>query len=149
MVLEKANEVLDGIRNRLTNILGSEGGLYFDDLTVDQKKTFVDTLIKKNIGIDQVGALRDSGKYIQYVPFEFLLYLYQSTTESFFGGGIWTTRLASTDDSLIDKELVDHIKQYRNSLETVVYYARDRYDDELTLRQVLLAIEFLQNRLVE
>ena len=154
MVLEKANEVLDGIRNRLSNILGSEGGLYFDDLTADQKKSFVDTLIKKNIGIEQVGTLRDSGKYIQYVPFEFLLYLYQTTTESFFGGGIWTTKLASAEDSLIESELIEHInekikQQYRNSLETVVYFARDKYDDELTLRQVLLAIEFLQNRLVE
>ena len=154
VVLKKAIDLLDAIRVHIADKLGSDAAYFFDDLTPDQKKSLTDTLIKKNIDLAQIGNLKATGKYILYAPFDFLLNLYSASTESFFNGGIWSTSLSNGEDGLLDPEIVEHInnkikQQYRNSMEDVVNYARDKYDDDLTLRRVQLSIEFLQKKLVE
>jgi hypothetical protein len=123
-------------------------------MTPDQKKALTDILIKKNIDLTSIADLKKSGEYILYAPYGFLLNLYTVTTNDFFDGGVWNKKLSSSADGLLDQEIVDHAnnkikQQYRNSLEDIINFARDKYDDELTLRRVQMSIEFLQTELVE
>lgn len=154
VVWSKAVELLENIKEHISATLGNEASYYFDDLTGEQKKALTDTLIKKSIDLTEIGALKESGKYIVYAPFDFLLTLYSACTDSFFNGGVWSVPLSDGNDGLLDQETIDHVnnkikQQFRNSLEDVVNFARDKYDDELTLRRVQLSIDFLQKRLVE
>lgn len=154
VVYGKAIETLDSIRDHIAKKLGAEAAQYFDDMTPDQKKALTDTLIKKNIDLTQIATLKTTGEYILYAPYSFLLSLYVSSTDDFFGNGVWSKKLSSSADGLLDQDVVDHAnnkikQQYRNSLEDIVNFARDKYDDELTLRRVQLSIEFLQTGLVE
>ena len=154
IVLSKAVELLDSIKERIADTLGTDGSFYFDDLTVEQKKALTDMLIKKGVDLTQIGSMKDTGKYILYAPYDFLLSLYSSCTDSFFNGGVWSVGLSDVSSGLLDQDTIDHVnnkikQQYRNSLEDIVNFARDKYDDELTLRRVQLSIEFLQKRLVE
>lgn len=153
-VYAKAIEMLDAIREHISKKLGAEAAQYFDDMTPDQKKALTDTLIKKNIDLTTIAELKKSGEYILYAPYGFLLNLYTSSTDEFFDGGVWNKKLSSSADGLLDQEIVDHAnnkikQQYRNSLEDIVNFVRDKYDDELTLRRVQMSIEFLQTELVE
>lgn len=154
LVLSKAIDLLESIKERIASALGSDGAFYFDDLTVEQKKALTDMLIKKGVDLTQIGVMKDTGKYILYAPYDFLLSLYSSCTDSFFNGGVWSVGLSDGSGGLLDQDTIDHVnnkikQQYRNSLEDIVNFARDKYDDELTLRRVQLSIEFLQKRLVE
>lgn len=153
-VYGKAIETLDAIREHIARKLGTEAAQYFDELTPDQKKALTDTLIKKNIDLTTIAELKKSGEYILYAPYGFLLNLYAASTDEFFDGGVWSKKLSSSADGLLDQDIVDHAnnkikQQYRNSLEDIVNFARDKYDDELTLRRVQMSIEFLQTELVE
>lgn len=153
-VLTKTIELLEIIRERITDRLGNDASYYFDDLTSDQKKTMTETMIKKGIDIAQIGQLKDSGKYILYTPYEFLLNLYSSCTDLFFNCGIWNVTLSSAEKGLLDADVVEHInnkikQQYRNSLEDVINFAHDKYDDTLIISRVQMSVEFLQKRLVE
>ena len=154
IVYSKVIETLDAVRDHIAKKLGTEAAQYFEDLTPEQKKSLTDTLIKKNIDLTQIATLKATGEYILYAPYSFLLSLYSSTTDEFFGGGVWYKKLSSSADGLLDQDVVDHAnskikQQYRNSLEDIVNFARDKYDDELTLRRVQLSVEFLQIGLVE
>ena len=153
-VYSKAIETLDTIREHIARKLGAEAAQYFDEMTPDQKKALTDTLIKKNIDLTTIAELKKSGEYILYAPYGFLLNLYAASTDEFFDGGVWSKKLSSSADGLLDQDIVDHAnnkikQQYRNSLEDIVNFARDKYDDELTLRRVQMSIEFLQTELVE
>ncbi len=154
IVYAKAVEMLDAIKDHITKKLASEAAQYFDEMSGEQKKALTDTLIKKNIDLTTIAALKASGEYILYAPYNFLLNLYSSSTNEFFNGGVWNKKLSSSADGLLDQEIVDHAnnkikQQYRNSLEDIVNFERDKYDDELTLRRVQMSIEFLQTELVE
>ena len=153
-VYGKAIETLDAIREHIARRLGAEAAQYFDEMTPEQKKALTDTLIKKNIDLTTIAELKKSGEYILYAPYGFLLNLYAASTDEFFDGGVWSKKLSSSADGLLDQDIVDHAnnkikQQYRNSLEDIVNFARDKYDDELTLRRVQMSIEFLQTELVE
>jgi len=154
IVYSKAIEILDAIREHIAKKLKVDAAQYFDDMTPDQKKALTDTMIKKNIDLTTIGDLKKSGEYILYAPYGFLLNLYAASTDDFFDGGVWSKKLSSSADGLLDQEIVDHAnnkikQQYRNSLEDIINFARDKYDDELTLRRVQMSIEFLQTELVE
>lgn len=154
IVHSRALEVLESIRDHIVKALGSDAAQYFDDLSADQKKALTDSLIKKNIDLAKIANLKETGEYILYAPYDFLLNLYASCTDDFFNGGVWNLQLNTGADGLLDQDILDHAnnkikQQYRNSLEDVVNFARDKYDDELTLRRVQLSVEFLQKRLVE
>ena len=154
IVHSRVLEVLESIRDHIVKALGSDAAQYFDDLSADQKKALTDSLIKKNIDLAKIANLKETGEYILYAPYDFLLNLYASCTDDFFNGGVWNLQLNTGADGLLDQDILDHAnnkikQQYRNSLEDVVNFARDKYDDELTLRRVQLSVEFLQKRLVE
>lgn len=153
-VYAKVIETLDSIREHIAKKLGTDAAQYFDDMTPEQKKALTDILIKKNIDLTSIADLKKSGEYILYAPYGFLLNLYAVSTNDFFNGGVWSKKLSSSADGLLDQEIVDHAnnkikQQYRNSLEDIINFARDKYDDELTLRRVQMSIEFLQTELVE
>lgn len=154
IVYGKAIETLDTIKDHIAKKLGKDAAQYFDDMTPEQKKALTDTLIKKNIDLTQIATLKSTGEYILYAPYNFLLSLYASSTDEFFDGGVWNKKLSSSADGLLDQDVVEHAnnkikQQYRNSLEDIVNFVRDKYDDELTLRRVQLSVEFLQIGLVE
>lgn len=154
MVFGKAIDTLDTIKERISASLGSDASFYFDDLTVEQKKAMTDLLIKKGVDLTQIGNMKESGEYIIYTPYDFLLSLYTSCTESFFNGGVWNVGLPNGNNGLLDKDTIEHVnnkikQQYRNSLEDVVNFVQERYDDKIIMRRVQLSVEFLQKRLVE
>lgn len=154
IVYGKAIETLDTIKDHIAKKLGQDAAQYFDDMTPEQKKALTDTLIKKNIDLTQIATLKSTGEYILYAPYNFLLSLYAASTDEFFDGGVWNKKLSSSADGLLDQDVVEHAnnkikQQYRNSLEDIVNFVRDKYDDELTLRRVQLSVEFLQMGLVE
>ena len=71
----------------------------------------------------------------------------------FFGGGVWTTSLASGGEDLLGHDVVAQarekiVRQYENNLIDVVTFAENKYSDILTLQRVKLSIEFLRKGMV-
>lgn len=154
LVWNKAVEILEIIKRHIADKLGDDASYYFDDMSAEQKKSLTNSLIKRNIDLVQISTLKENGRYILYAPFDFLLNLYDSCTDSFFNGGIWEVSLSTGENGLLDQDVVEHAnskikQQYRNSMEDVINFVREKYDDELTLRRVQLSIDFLQKRLIE
>jgi len=154
--LSMYNEVtafLNDFQSRIKDILGPSASIFFDELTPDEKAALTSNLIQKGLDLSTIGELKESGDYILYTPYSFLLTLYRETPESFFGGGIWATSLASGGESLLGSDNVEKarkkiLEQYANYLEDVINFVENKYSDTLTLQRVKLSVEFLGDKMI-
>lgn len=151
-IYREALELLEEIRVKVKDNLGTEASLYFDELTPDQKKKLTDSLIQHGIDLSTIGALKNSGDYLNYIPCSFILTLYHEDPDMFFGGKVWNVSLASGGEELLGNEIVAQarekiISQYDNYLQDVILFIENRYNDMLTLQRVRLSTEFLKKGL--
>lgn len=152
-VLRDSEELLNELRSKLMDIMAGESAIYFDDLTLDQKKQLTNNLLQHGIDLSKIGDLKDNGEYLLYAPYSFLITLYKENPDMFFGGGVWTTSLASGGEDLLGHDVVAQarekiVRQYENNLIDVVTFAENKYSDILTLQRVKLSIEFLRKGMV-
>lgn len=153
-ILNQTTDLLVEIRQKLKENIGIEAAYYFDELSIEQKKSVTDALITQNVDLSSIGTLKDNGGYLSYVPFDFLLALFDISTVSFFNGGVWNVPLNNGGGDLLGEDVVikaqEKIKQqYRNNLEDVINFNRVKYTDSLTVRRVVLSVEFLRQRIDE
>ena len=105
-----ANDFLDELRNHLKDLLNTNGALYFDELSDEEKKQLTASLIQHGIDLSSIGSLKENGEFLLYAPYSFLLTLYHETPDSFFGGGIWSVSLASGGEELLGSDNV-HVQE--------------------------------------
>lgn len=152
-VFHDADEFLCELRRRVMLNLGEDAAIYFDELSVEQKKRLTDALIQNGVDLSSIGELKSSGRYLEYCPFSFLLTLYHEDQDMFFGGKVWEVSLAKGGEELLGHDIIEQarekiIRQYENYLQDVVIFAENKYNDMLTLQRVKLSIEFLRKGLV-
>ena len=149
MIFKDATDLLRDIQTRLKDTLGTSAELYFDELSMDEKREMTNTLIQKGIDLSLIAELKKSGEYIIYTPFSFLLKVYSEEPDAFFGGRVWKTMLASGGEELLGPEIVAAAKakildQFGNYLKNLIIFADNRYSDMLTLESAKISILFLR-----
>lgn len=153
IIYKEATDFLNDFQSKLKDILNSSASMFFDELSPEEKTLLTNNMIQKGVDLSSIGELKESGDYLLYTPYSFLLSLFRETPESFFGGGIWTTSLASGGESLLGSENVEKarkkiLEQYFNYLQDVINFAENKYSDTLTLQRVKLSIDFLNEKMV-
>ncbi len=152
-IYKDANELLQELRSKVYDVLKEEASLYFDEMTIEEKKQLTNTLIQQGIDLSTIGKLKEDGSYINFVPYSFILTLYHEDPEMFFSGKVWTTNLASGGEELLGHEVVAQarekiVSQYENYLQDLIQFAENKYTDMLTLQRVKLSTEFIRKGLV-
>lgn len=146
-------DVLKEMIARLKDNLGSDAAIYFDDLSIEQKKQMTSNLLQQGVDLSTIGDLKNSGEYLSFVPFSFLLTLYREEPDLFFGGKVWSTTLANGGEELLGAEIVAQVRekiisQYNNYLQDLIIFNENKYSDMLTLQRVKLSIEFMRKGIV-
>lgn len=149
VIYKDATDLLRDIQMRVKDALGSSAELYFDELSMDEKRQMTNALIQKGIDLSLIAELKKSGEYIVHTPFSFLLTIYAEEPDSFFGGNVWNTTLVSGGEDLLGPEIVAAAKakildQYGNYLKNLIIFVENRYSDLLTLESAKLSIQFLR-----
>lgn len=152
-IYHEAEELLKELQRRVMLNLGEEAALYFDELSLEQKKELTDSLIQHGVDLSTIGYLKESGRYMEYCPYSFILTIYHEDPNMFFGGKVWNVSLASGGEELLGHDIVAQvrekiIRQYENYLQDVVIFSENKYNDMLTLQRVKLSIEFLRKGLI-
>jgi RNA polymerase subunit RPABC4/transcription elongation factor Spt4 len=150
---KEASEFLDDMMVRIKDILGPDAANYFDDLGPEEKKVLTSNLIQKGVDLSTIGQLKETGDYLLFAPFSFILFLYSHEPDSFFDGGIWTASLAKGGEELLGAENVEKarkkiLEQYFNSIQDIIFFVDNRYSDTITLQRVKLSMEFLREKMV-
>ena len=149
VIFKDATDLLCDIQTRVKDALASSAELYFDELSIEEKRQMTNALIQKGIDLSLIADLKKSGEYISYTPFSFLMKIYTEEPDSFFGGKVWNTTLVSGGEDLLGPDIVAVAKakildQYENYLKNLIIFAENRYSDMLTLESARLSIQFLR-----
>lgn len=151
---ERCNTLLALIKQRLaTTMEPSDASQLYVEMDSRQQKEFVSILMENGVGLDKVGELKENGGYLAYVPADFLLKVYDSSPKSFFNKNVWDVQY-DIDNPDINEEILREtyektMREYKNSLESVVLFCLYPSNEPLALRKVESAIVFLENRLEE
>lgn len=152
-IYHDAEDLLTEIRQRVGDNLGSEASVHFDELSIEQKKLMTSALLQNGVDLSSIGELKETGRYLSYVPFSFILTLFREEPDCFFGGKVWNTSLANGGEELLGHDIVTQarekiIQQYENYLGDLIIFHENKYSDMLTLKRVSLSIEFLRKDLI-
>ena len=148
-VYHDVEDLLNDIRQRIVENLGPNAAVYFDDLTMEQKKNMTDAILQRGIDLSKIGELKESGQFLSYAPYGFLLTVFREDPDIFFGGKVWKISLASGGEELLGLDIVNQarekiIHQYENYLSDLIIFHENKYSDMLTLQRVNLSTEFLR-----
>lgn len=151
-IYRDATDLLRDIQTKVKESLTEGAELYFDELSIDEKRQMTNALIQKGIDLSLIGDLKKSGEYITYTPFSFLLKIYQEEPDIFFGGKVWNAMLVGGGEDLLGAEIIAQAKakiidQYGNYLKNLIIFVDNRYSDMLTLESAKLSIQFLRRDL--
>ncbi len=154
-VVREVQETLDAILQRLKDSMAAkDSSYYFDELSDVEKKELSNNLINNGVDLTEIGRLKDSGAYFAYVPYTFIMTIYDQSPDDFFGGKVWTTSLVSGGEDLLGRENIEEIRgkligQYRSYLQDLISYTQNKYADTITMKRVRLSVQFLQRSMVD
>lgn len=151
-IFKDATDLLREVQLRVKDNLAGDAAVYFDELSIDEKKSMTNRLIQQGVDLSLIADFKKSGEYVTYTPFSFLLTIYREEPESFFDGKVWTTALVSGGEELLGAEIIAQAKakitdQYGNYLKSLISFVENGYSDLLTLETATLAIRFLRKDL--
>lgn len=141
------------IKARLSDILGADADTLFEELTPQQQRQLADQIITSGKDIAQLGEMRKTGEYLQYVPADFILSIFTQIPEKFFNGGIWDIDYGNVVSGPLGEEAAKYAQQrikstYQNCLEDLIMLLQYRMTEPLSIHRAKLSLEFLSKKWV-
>lgn len=149
-VYTEAKNLLDDIRRELASNLGMEGSQYFDLMSDEEKRIFTRTFLPN---LAEMQKQIETGRYINHVPFSFILTLFSEDPNLFFDGKVWNTKISYEEGSRFlspdsYKGIVDEIIQkYKCVLQELIFNCENQSKDLIALQRTRLGIEFLRREM--
>ncbi|RNC62886.1 MAG: hypothetical protein AWM53_01812 [Candidatus Dichloromethanomonas elyunquensis] len=141
------------IKERLSDIFGTDADILFEELTTQQQRLLADEIITSGGEIAQLGEMRKTGEYLRYVPADFILNIFNQIPEKFFNGGIWDVDYGNVVNGPLGEEAVKHAQQrikstYENCLEDLIMLIQYRMTEPISIQRAKLSFEFLSKKWV-
>lgn len=131
----------------------SEVDIVFSEMDKHHTDQMLATMYENGLDVNMLPALKQSGQILKYIPNDMILVLYDNNPKAFFNGNVWDEKYgSSTSEGL--SEMLKYaeepiLKNYRNSIETLVLFDLYPQKDGKTLRRVDAALQFLKLKLGE
>ena len=154
-IAKEAQALLDNILLRLQETMTAEdSSYYFGELTDVEKKALTNNLLNAGVDLPEISTLKENGGYLVYVPYTFIMTMFNQNPDDFFGGKVWKTSLVSGGEELLGKENIEEFRskligQYKNYLQDLISYTQNKYTDTITMKRIKLSVEFLHRGMVE
>ena len=131
----------------MADVLKEDAEDLFSELTTSEKKSLTDKLIQVGVDLSEIGALKESGQFLLYAPFSFIITIFERKPDVFFDGGVWKKSLSPGNEDLLGNDVVIQarnkiIQQYHNYLQDVIIFSENKYSDQDTYRRTLSSINF-------
>jgi len=145
------DNIFEKIKERLILSKNSELGNYFDLLTSDQQKELANEMINASEDISKLAELKANGTYLRFVPYAFLVALFDIRPEFFFDGKVWDEPYSDSD---IGEEMTVFMQErtkalYKGCLEDILFYIRYKTPSEMVIQRTMLSVELLKQKVAE
>ena len=147
---EDIGHLFDGIRERLAAVCHDVGPELFDELTEVEVKDLVDNLLAHDESVADLGELKASGRFLQWISEGSVVSLFARKPELFFDGNVWATEYAELPDvpAAVLSEYQDRLRSsYLNCLEDCRAFLRYRTSDLLIALRARASVDYLVQKL--
>ena len=122
VIFRDATDLLRDIQTRVKDALGNSAELYFDELSMEEKRQMTNALIQKGIDLSRIADLKKSGEYIVHTPFSFLT-----------GSSVIASSYLSEDDAMLGAEaqycqMEQELQRYLDTYESTHNYDEYHFD---------------------
>lgn len=145
-------ELLGKIKEKVSAVIDEESSsILYGELSDAQSKEFVAQLLSNRLDLTSVPSLKTSGQFIKYVPDDFVLQIYDFKPALFFNGNVWNVAY-DVPNPLISASVLEFtykqiLKEYRNSLETVILFLLYPSSNPFSVQRVESALAFLKSEI--
>jgi RNA polymerase subunit RPABC4/transcription elongation factor Spt4 len=138
------------IRERLPQLAGDDAEELFAELTEQQQRSLVDSMLGEGQDIAQLGEMKKSGDFLHFVGEDAIVQIFRQHPGMFFDGGIWDIGYKNISD--LEPAIVDEIQArfratYSNCLEDCAAYLRYRSPETLITYRARASVDYLGQKL--
>ena len=149
-ITKRCANLLSSIKDQISGVMDeSLSDRFFNEMSEEQQKQFVNIILKNNIPLSRISELKSKGAFIAYVPNEFMLHVFEESPKLFFNGNYWNTsygeRIEGFSASVSEEMDMRTLLNYKNALETVVYFMANKSKNAVELKRIDAALNFLQD----
>lgn len=150
----KCNNLLDAIKDQLSTIIDEKrSDRFFSEMSEEQQKYFANEIIKKGDLWDKVDEMKANGTFIQYVPSDFIMHIYEDSPDLFFNNNFWTIGYGVEIPGLsplVMEEMNKRIYQkYRNAIEAIIIFINEKMTNFVELKRIDATLDFLYKDISE
>ena len=148
-IMKRSSSLLTSIKEQIATVIDENlSDRFFNEMSEEQQKYFANEILKHNISLSRVGELKSKGAFIPYAPNDFLLHILEESPSLFFNGNYWNVRYGEKIEGFSAAILADMdvrtLQNYKNALETVVYFMVNKSNDVVELKRIDAALNYLQ-----
>ena len=122
-------------------------------MSEEQQKYFANEIIKKGDLWDKVDEMKANGTFIQYVPSDFIMHIYEDSPDLFFNNNFWTIGYGVEIPGLsplVMEEMNKRIYQkYRNAIEAIIIFINEKMTNFVELKRIDATLDFLYKDISE
>ena len=149
-ISKKCRSLLASIKEQLSNVIDeSLSERFFNEMSEGQQKYFVNEIMKNKMLLADVSNLKVTGKFMRYVPDEFLLHVFEESPELFFNGNYWNAQFDVKVEGLLsnvlDEMYLQTLSKYKNALDVVVSFMNNKTKSVIDLKFVDAALNILMD----
>lgn len=143
--------LLDEICVKIANAMQNIAGEIFDGMSTSETTEMVNGMREASVDIAEMGALKESGKFLLYVPPETVISVFRDYPGRFFDKTVWKAPWDIPDlpEESVKIEQKQLKETYLNCLEDGVSFLRYKNPPLVVIRRARLSIEFLQRDMVD
>ena len=149
-IMKRCYSLLSSIKEQLAIVIDENlSDRFFNEMSEEQQKFFANEILKNNIPLSRIGELKSKGAFIPYVPNEFVLHILEESPTLFFNGNYWNIqygeKIEGFSTTILQDMDVRTLNNYKNALETVVFFMDNKSKNTVELKRADAALNFLQD----
>ncbi len=143
--------LLEEIRMKIADNMQGISGEIFDGMSTAETNAMVNSMKESSVDISEMGALKESGRFLHHVPPETVISAFRDYPGQFFDNVVWESAwdipgLPEENVKAAQKRLKE---TYLNCLEDGVSFLRYERPPSVVVRRARLSIEFLQHNIAD
>jgi len=149
IITHEIKEFFALLRERLPNLLEQDAQRIYENLDEHEQSSIIVQLHRNNLIYKQKELIEDGG-YLEYVPDELMIHIFEEYPDKFFDGNFWEEpyeKLDVPDTQILEKIKKEISSKYQRCLEDMLSFVEYRNPDTNYIRKIDQTLRMIKEHL--
>lgn len=151
LVRQDMNSLLEDVRAKMADSMADMAAEIFDSMTAHEQNAMVKSMRESNVDISEMGELKETGRFLLYIPPETVVSVFRSHPGRFFDKTVWKSPwdIPGLSEESIKAAQKQSKETHLNCLEDGAGFLRYDKPPRDIVRRARMSIEFLQREIAD